>query len=445
MKQANNLKTKYLIIGNSAGGMGAAEAIREIDQRGKLAIISDEPFPAYSRPLISEYVSHERILDTMLFRHPSFYEKNNINLLKGERVNRIDICSKTAFLADGKSITWKKLLLATGGVPIVPQLKGLDKRGVFKFIRLEDARCIDEYLAKVNHAVVIGGGLIGISVTEALVKRGIIATVIEMKKRVLNAILDEAASAAVENILYRKGINIITGHTVAEITGDGSVAGVVLEDGQRIACEMVVVAIGVIPNVELARGTEIRLNRGISVDRRMQTSVADVYACGDVAEAYDFVTGTNRLTPIWPNAYIGGRVAGCNMAGNSKEYLGGTAMNSINYFGIDIASAGLVSALDDKHFSTLTRQDDGKYRKIIIGDGMIKGMLFMKEIDKSGLVYGLMREGIDVTAFKHSLLQDDFGLIDLPAELRRRRLGTLTAGQHIVPVKEEEEQPVTGD
>ena len=345
-------KVKYLIIGNSAGGIGAAEAIREVDKTGEVTIVSDEPYPAYSRPLISEYLAEKRPLEKMLFRPADFYERNNIRTFLGKKAQRLDIDKHVVELESGEKISWEKLLLATGGLPIVPQIKGIDRSGVFTFTTLDDAKAIDQFLnqfpKRTIRAVVIGGGLIGISVTEALVKRGVQVTIVEMKERILNTILDEETSVLEEETLMQAGVKIITGHTVAEIgsySGD-DVTSVTLDDGSPVPCELVIVAIGVRPRTDLTIGTGIKVNRGIVVDRRMATSHPEVFACGDAAEAYDFIYGENRLTPIWPNAYMGGRVAGFNMAGVSTEYSGGTAMNSLKYFGLAVVSAGIVNPPD---------------------------------------------------------------------------------------------------
>lgn len=164
----------------------------------------------------------------------------------------------------------------------------------------------------------------------------------------------------------------------------------------------------------------------------MATSYPDIYSCGDVAEAYDFVFNTNRLTPIWPNAYIGGRVAGSNMAGVKKEYLGGTAMNSVNYFGLDVTTAGIVNPPEVNDYEVITRHQDGAYQKVMLSDGCIVGMVFVKDIEKSGMIFGLMRDKVDVSDFKQQLLSDDFGLAYLPQELWRERLGnvSLLVGKH---------------
>jgi NAD(P)H-nitrite reductase large subunit len=422
---AKKEKIKYLIIGNSAGGIGAAEAIREVDRAGKIAIISDEPYPAYSRPLISEYLVSRCPLEKMLFRPADFYEKNRIQTILGQKVEELDIGERTVRLEKGRKIAWEKLLLATGGLPIVPKIEGIDHSGVFTFGTLDEAKAIDQYLGhRLERAVVIGGGLIGASVTEALTKRGLKVTIVEMKERILNTILDEEASALAEERLKQAGVEIITGHTVASVSSyylSGEVTGVTLDDSSPIPCELVVVAIGVQPRTELVANTGIKINRGIVVDRHMATSSANVYACGDAAEAYDFIYGENRLTPIWPNAYLGGRIAGFNMAGVTKEYQGGTAMNSLKYFGLAIVSAGMVEPPDNS-YEVLTKKHDHIYKKVVLKGGLVVGLVFAGDIEKSGIVFSLMKEAVNVDGFKQALVADDFGLISLPEEIWRPRL-----------------------
>ena len=417
-------RVKYLIIGNSAGGIGAAEAIREVDRQGTLAIVSDEPQPAYSRPLISEYLAERCPLEKMLFRPADFYEKNDIYTFPGNKAQRLDIDGHIVELEGGERINWEKLLLATGGLPIVPHIKDIRRRGVFTFTTLDDAKAIDQYLNR-NHvarAVVIGGGLIGVSVTEALMKRGVEVTIIEMKEWILNTILDEEASALEAEALRRAGAGIITGHTVSKINSEEeTVSSVTLDNRSPIHCNLVIMAIGVRPRTELVSHTKIKTNQGIIVDRYMATSCPDVYACGDAAEAYDFVYGERRLTPIWPNAYTGGRVAGFNMAGISTQYQGGTSMNSIKYFGLDIVSAGMVNPPNDS-YEVLGEKHNGTYHKVILKDGLVVGMVFAGNIEKSGIVFNLMKDRVNVDTFKHVLTATDFGLASLPEEIWRPRL-----------------------
>ncbi len=440
------VKTKYLIIGNSAGGIGAAEAIREVDKTGTITIVSDEPYQAYSRPLISKYLARECSEEEMLFRPADFYSKNGITFISGKKVKRLVLDSRVAELEGGEKIAWKKLLIASGGVPVIPRIEGTSKKGVFTFSTLDDAKAIDGYLDGANKAVVIGGGLIGVSATEALKKRGIEVTVVEMKERVLNTILDEPASLIAERTLDKAGVRVITGSTVVRISGREVVRGVVLDNGERIPCNLVVIAIGVSPRTELATGTQIEVKRGVVVDRYMMTSHPNVYSCGDVAEAYDFVYKANRLIPILPNAYMGGRIAGYNMAGVKTEYPGGTAMNSLNYFSLDIASAGMVTPPEGNKYEILSAQRNGSYKKVIMKDDLIMGLVFIEDIEKSGIVFNLMKDRINVHNFKELLLKDDFGLISLPKNLRKEytQISDLEPGSLVV-VPEEAEAVIAGE
>jgi len=435
------MQTKYLIIGNSAGSIGAAEAIRQVDKEGALTIVSDEPYPAYSRPLISKYLTGERTLEEILFRPLDFYDQNNIVFLPGKKVSHLELDQQTAQLEDGEQIAWKKLLLAVGGKPIFPKMKGSSKRGVFTFTNLDDAKAIDRFLDNARKAVVIGGGLIGISVTEALIKRGVDVRVVEMKERILNTILDQEASLMAEEVLKQAGVEIIAGQTVVKVNGRGTVEEVILDNGAAIPCDLVVVAIGVLPRPELALDAKLEINRGIVVDRHMATNHPGVYACGDVAEAYDFVYGENRLTPIWPNAYVGGRIAGLNMAGTTDEYPGSTAINSLNYFGIDIASAGMPTAPNDDGYETISKQEGNIYQKVILKNDLIMGMIFVGNIEKSGIIFGLMRDRVNVESFKQSLLADNFGLAFFPRALWQERLALSPdiILQPIPPTETEEE------
>jgi NAD(P)H-nitrite reductase large subunit len=239
----------------------------------------------------------------------------------------------------------------------------------------------------------------------------------------LNTILDEEGAELEAKALVAADVEIISGHTVAEIkkNSSGAVAGAILDDGRKIAADLVIVAIGVTPRLELADG--LKINRGIIVDRRMQTSMPDVYACGDVAEAYDFVYGENRVTPVWPNAYVGGRIAGQNMAGTKAEYQGGTAMNSLKYFGVNIVSAGMVIP-PDKNYDVVIHRGNGIYKKVIVKDGLVMGLVFAGDIEKSGIIYNLMKDRVKVDGFKDELVSDDFGLASLPEEIWRARLAT---------------------
>lgn len=416
---------KYLIIGNSAGGIGAAEAIRQVDKSSPVAIVSAEPYPTYSRVRISEFISCGCPLEDILFRPADFYETNNIQSILGKKAMQLDTENRIIKLEDGTEIKWHKLLLATGGLPIIPLIKGKNKKGVFSFTNLDDAIAINQYIGDINEAVVIGGGLIGVSISEALVKRGLKVTIVEMKERILNTILDEEASEIETEAMKDAGIEIITGNTVTDINYDPEkpdmISSVVLNDGRLITCRMLIIAIGVTPQTELALSGKIEVERGILVNGFMETSQTNIYACGDVAEAYDFVYNENRLNPIWPAAYQGGRVAGFNMVGIPTNYQGSTVMNTMKYFGVDIICAGITVPPDDS-YQVFTHKNGNIYRKVVIKDNCITGMVFAGDIEKSGIVLNLMKNKTNVNQFIELLVTDEFGLSCLPEEIWRPHL-----------------------
>lgn len=414
---------KYLIIGNSAGGIGAMEAIRQIDKDGSMAVISDEDHHTYGRPLISYYLANEIDYDKIFYRPSDFYEKNNIDALLGRRVMQINFDQHSVVLGNGEEIEFEKLLLATGGVPFVPFINGLEDHEFFTFITLDSALKIRDRLARgnVKTAVVLGGGLVGLKATEALVERGIKVEVVELADRILGPALDEQASSIVKSVLEEKGVEILAGRTITEVVGpDSKVESVVLDNGVRIDCQLLIVGIGVRPRIELVKDTPVQVGRGIEVDRRMRTSVPDIYACGDCAEVYDFIMDSFRLTPLWPTAHIGGRVAGSNMAGVEKEYVWGTGMNAVDFFGFPVISAGLLNPPEGEEMEVLVKLDleTKTYKKLLIRDDHIVGMIALNEVDRAGVILGLMRDMVDVTSFKDDLLREDFGAAYLPREIR---------------------------
>ncbi len=418
--------TKYVIIGGSAGGIGAVEAIREVDPMGTLTVISEEPFPQYSRPMISEYVSREATLDTMKYRGDQFWKNNNVQTRTGRTATKIDFNKKQVELDGGDKIDYEKLLITTGGKPFVPRMEGGEKDGIFTFTELSSAKGLESKLEQSKSAVVIGGGLIGVSVTEALVKRGIKVTLVELKDRILNLILDETASGIAEKVLTESGVTVITGQTVQRILGkkdnEASVGCVIMTDGTEIPCDIVVVAIGVVPRTELVKETEVNVNRGIVVDRFMRTNLPDVYACGDVAETHDFLIGGNRLLPLWPLAHLGGRVAGYNMADKQVEYEGGTVMSSLKYFDLPVIAVGNVNPEDSSDYEILVELKPEKtvYKKILLKDGAIVGFIFLGDIEKAGIVFRLLKNHINVSEIKDRILSEDFGIITLPEQLRQK-------------------------
>ena len=419
--------TKYVIVGACAAGIGAIEAIREFDKKGEITVISEEQCSHYSRPMISDFVSGKADLNKMKTRDDQFWKENSVINLAGKKAISLNLAERSVSLDSGEKVVFEKLLIATGGKPFVPKMEGQDKEGVYTFTNISDAEKLAQKIttSKPKSAVVIGAGLIGISVTDGLLKRGVKVTIVELQDKILSLLLDPTASDILEVVVKKAGVNIITGQSVQKITGksdnDKIVGGVTLTRGDEIPCDMVIVAIGVIPRTELVAGTAVKTNRGIVVDNYMQTNVQDVFASGDVAEAYDFLLKQNRLLPLWPLAVQEGKVAGYNMAGKKTEYRGGTNMSSLKYFGIPIISIGLANPKEDPTLEILITHDKekGVYKKLVLKENILVGMTFLNDIERAGILLYLIKNHINVKSFKRELLSDTFSLASLPLELRK--------------------------
>ncbi len=419
---------KYLIVGASAACIGAVEAIREVDPAGSIAVISDEVYPIYSRPIISDFVSGKANFSKIKCRGDTFWTEHNLQAVIGKKAVALNLLEKTLVLEDGEKLTYEKVLLATGGKPFVPKIEGQDKDGVFTFTTIHDAQCLATKIDAINakSAVVIGAGLIGLSVTEALTKRGLKVTMVELQEKILSLLLDPQASDIVEGVVKACGVDIVTGQSVQKIIGkvgnEEVVGSVILTKGSTVLCDLVIVAIGVVPRTELVLGTTVKTNRGIVVDNTMQTNVPDVYASGDVVEAYDFILNQNRLLPLWPLAIQEGRVAGYNMAGQKTTYNGGTNMSSLKYFGIPIVSIGLANPQQDTALEILVKSDNEHkvYKKVVLRDNVIVGLTLVGCIERAGVLFYLMKNGVNVKKFKNQLLSDEFGLATLPAGLQKK-------------------------
>jgi NAD(P)H-nitrite reductase large subunit len=412
----------YCIIGNGAAAVNAIEGIRERDKSGSITVLSEESYEAYGRPLISYWLEGKVTEDKMVYRPRGFYAKYGVDLKLGVAATAIDTAEKVVTLSDGTTVAYDKLLMATGGRPIVPPMDGLNEVGYLNFIKFDDAKALDAMVAPGKAAMVIGGGFIGLKAAEALVRRGVRVELVEKADWVLSTMLDRDAAHIVQSELLKAGVVIHTGvvGSKATRTADGRI-DVTLSDGTEMTVDVIVVAVGVLPQTTVAGPAGLKLNRGILVDSFMQTGTPDVYAAGDVAEALDVLSGANRVAAIMPNAATQGRVAGRNMAGAGVSYDGSVAFNSVGVFGVSTISMGN-AAFDLEGCEIHVAADDATYRKIVIREGKVRGAVFINDLERAGIVQGLIRLGTDVSPFKHALVAGDLALINWPAELRAQRL-----------------------
>lgn len=425
---------KYLIIGNSVAAINATETIREYDKKNHIILVSSEPYHTYSRPLISYFLAGVIKENEIFYRDKNFYDLNKVKYVLGEKAINLNLKEMAVTLENKQKINFEVILIATGGTPIIPKINGLNSKGTFTFTTLDDAKKIKKYIEdnNVKSAVVIGAGLIGLKATEGLLANNINVTIVELADRILSSTFDKTASSIIESALNRAAegprCNLITNNTVVEINSKNSkVCAVKLKDKKTIKTNMVILAIGVTPNIDLVKNTGIALKRGIIVDKYLQTNIPNIYAAGDVVEALDSINNVNKTIAIWPCASRQGKKAGRNMvAGISKnesikkEYEGGFPMNSVELCNIPTISVGVTDPKEDSYEILKTYDKKNSiYKKIVLKDNKLIGAIFVGKIENAGIYTGLIKDKIDVSPFKKHLIKENFGLISLPKEYRK--------------------------
>ncbi len=416
---------RYIIIGNGPAGTAAVEGIREADPKGRITVISDEGVMNYSKPLLSYLLARKVKKNQLAHRPENFYARNGVELLLKKKAVKLESAQNRVVLSDGSSIPYDRLLIATGGAPIHLKIPGKKARGVFTFTRLEEAEELIRYLKEhsVREAVVVGGGLIGLKATEGLLGREISVTLVELADRVLSATFDRRASGIIEEALKKEGCRVFLKTTVGKIVGNrsGGVKEVVLQNRRKIPCQVVIEAVGVLPNVGWLKGTEVRCDRGILVNEYQQTSAEGVFAAGDCCQVPGFFGGPPWVYPIWPSAVRQGKVAGFNMTGGKQEYEGALVMNSVELCGIPTISVGLTDPQEGNGYETVesVNEKKGVYKKLVLRDDRIVGALFVGDISRAGVYTGLIKEAVRTGDLKGHLLKETFGLIHLPKEYRK--------------------------
>ncbi|MDP2904991.1 MAG: FAD-dependent oxidoreductase [Candidatus Omnitrophota bacterium] len=403
---------QFVIIGNSAAGIAAAEAIRKADKQSAITIISDEDYPAYCRCLISYYLAGQVLVDKILYRPENFYKENNITLLLNKKVERVDPKKNRLVCVDKAQIPFDALLVATGSSPKFPEVKGIKKENVFGLRTIKNATEIAERLPMTKTACVLGGGLVGLKAAYALSKRNIDTKVIVKSKQVLSQMLDFAAAGFVQRRLVEHGVELVLGQDAVEIIGEGEIKAVKLDSGKAIGCELVVVGKGVKPNIELVKDTGIKINEGIIANNLLQTSIPNIYTAGDVCESFDITVQAPSINALWPVAVEQGRAAGVNIAGGNIIYDGSLGMNALEFFGLAVVSLGMYKVPDkDPSYEELVLDNpkEETYKKIVLKNNVIVGVILVKKISNSGVFLSLMRKKADVSVFKNSLLDDNFG------------------------------------
>ena len=418
---------RYVIAGASAAGISAAETIRQRDRSAEVVVISDERF-VYSRPLLSYYLAGYMDEESVLLRPRDFFERESITAVFSRAV-ALDVNKGQVEVEAGPPVPYDKLLLATGASARFPKAEGIDREGVFGLRHLSDVGGMLSQLPKVKKAVILGAGLVGLKAAASLHKRGVEVSILVESRHVLSQMLDEVSAKVFQGLFEQHGIPVITKARPTAVLGNGGIQGVEIASGEVFPCQLVVVGKGVDPNLELTVGTSIKAEYGVLVDNHLQTSVENIYAAGDVAQAPDILRGEPWINALWPCAVEQGRVAALNMMGETTHYRGSTRMNSVQFFDVPVISAGLAVLTPGplggrlgEHDETIEdRPSPGGYRKIFLKDDTIVGFVVIGDIERAGLLKLLMEKRINISGFKNELLGPrlDFGFL-LPIIVQNR-------------------------
>ena len=392
---------KYVIIGIGAAGMTAARTLRELAPQDEIVMLSVDEKP-HSRCMLHKYLSHERDADGLNFVPDDFFTENNIWQIPGQRVTKLDTRAKKVYYGtEGYACDYDKLLIATGAESFIPPVGDLRTApNVFGLRHLSDAKAIDEKARTAKKVVIIGSGLVGLDAAYGLLEQKKEITVVEMAERILPIQLDEKGAAEYQKRFEKAGCRFCLGRKGADtLTNEkGEITHVVLDNGEKLECDMVIVAAGVRSAVAGFEDSGLVIDRGIRVNDYMQTSEQDVYAAGDV-------TG---LSGIWPNAQKQGRIAAQNMVlGNKFMYVDRfAAKNTINFFGLVSLCVGVLNP--EEGDLVIAKESRDQYERAIFRNHRLVGFLQQGDISHDGIYQYLIKNEIDLSGREEEIFSMSF-------------------------------------
>jgi NAD(P)H-nitrite reductase large subunit len=393
---------KYVVLGASAAGINGALELRKRDAAAEIILVSLDT-AIYSRCILHHYMEGIRTLERLSFVSRDTLEKKNITWYKGKKVVGIDTAKKKVILSDQSEISYDKLLIATGSNSFMPTIEGI--KGAKNLCGFHDFADCEKVLAEVKantHVVILGSGLVGVDVAAGLIGKSNSITMVDLRKHMLAIQLDAQTAKAYQTAFAEHGVKQIYNVGIAKVVQSetGRITTVILTDGQKIPCDLLVVAAGVRANVEFLRDSDVVTDRcGLVIDDTGKTNRDDIYGAGDV-------TGRN---PIWSVAVKEGIIAAANMVGDKRHMSDFFASKStMNFFGIPTMSLGIHELPDDTYQQEVFGDDLGNYKKVIYKDGNIHGALLQGDLSYAGVLTQLIRRKIDISKVKKELFKIDY-------------------------------------
>ena len=402
MNMISDPREHLVVIGNGMAGMRTVEELlkHEAGRRYRITVFGAEPHVNYNRIMLSSVLAGDKSVDEIIINSREWYDDNGIRLFAGDAVTAIDRGAKTITAASGLIVPYDRLLIATGSRPLAPPIPGLGLPGVCAFRDIADVEKMLAAARTHRRAVVIGGGLLGLEAAWGLKQRGMSVALVHLMPTLMERQLDAAAGQLLQRDLDRRGIAFFTDGQTEEILGVERAEGVQLADGRSIPADLVVLAIGIRPNIDLARSAGLEVNRGIMVFDDMRTSDPEIFAVGECVEHRGQVFGL--VAPLWEQA----KVCAARLAGDETMIFASQELStSLKITGVDVFSAGaLMAAGAEDDEITLRDKSRGLYKKIVLRDGKLVGAVLYGDVADGQWYLQLMRDKADVNGMRERLV-----------------------------------------
>jgi nitrite reductase (NADH) large subunit len=394
------MKEQLVVVGNGMAGMRAVEELLKLaPDKYAITVFGAEPHPNYNRILLSPVLTGEKQFCEILLNEDAWYAEHGITLYKGKTVVEIDRRKRVVKAADGTSAAYDRLLLATGSNPFILPVPGKDLPGVIGFRDFADVETMLMAAKQYRHAVVIGGGLLGLEAANGLMKQGMKVTVVHLPDALMERQLDAPAAKMLKKSLEDRGLEFVLQGVTQEIIGKNRVQGVRLKDGRELTADLVVMAVGIRPNIELAKKARLYCERGVVVSDTMQSYDPAIYAVGECVQHRGQTYGL--VAPLFEQA----KVCANHLAHfGISRYEGSITSTKLKVTGIDLFSAGNFSGGDETEEIVLQDAGAGMYKKVVLKDNRIQGAVMYGDTMDGAWYFQLMRDGTDVSNLRDKLL-----------------------------------------
>lgn len=395
------MKQRLVVIGNGMSAIRTVEELLKLDgDQHQITVFGAEPHGNYNRILLSPVLAGEKRFEDIVTHDRAWYAKHGILLYTGNPVIAIDRARRVVTALDGLQVPYDRLLIATGSRPFVIPVPGHQLPGVIAFRDIHDVETMLEAARSHRHAVVIGGGLLGLEAANGLLRQGMTVTVVHVMDRLMERQLDQSAAKLLKAALEQRGMRFLLEANTAEIVGDGRATAVRFKDGTEVAADLVVMAVGIRPNVDLARAAGLHVERAIVVDDNLQT-VTDprVYAVGECVQHRQHVYGL--VAPLWEQA----RVCAAHLAGfGHRRYGGSVTATRLKVTGIDLYSAGDFVGDTDSEDLVLRDRARGVYKRLVLKGNRIIGVVLYGDVADGPWYFELMQQRRDIGDLRQRLL-----------------------------------------